>query len=251
VGQARARLTVAPVTVCPTGSSGARRPAPAGGDRRPPGGLRVAAMGRLPSLQRGQPDSSISTDDKPAHKGNPSPWHRTRKAGQMAGTDPSYRSPIGVAPCGPVGGRPIRAMTIIRVVLKRLGPGQSAAWALDRSGTGPRPTRLGSRGNWTVAQSAATPVRSASPPWPPGSSGVRPAKWPSAIAGKGCILDRCAPATHERSYERTPRLVAFPQVNAGVVGLAGLEPAASSLSAIVGSPLCNPAFLQVAADRQG
>jgi hypothetical protein len=35
------------------------------------------------------------------------------------------------------------------------------------------------------------------------------------------------------------------------VGLGGLEPPTSSLSAIEGSPLCNPAFSQVAADRQG
>jgi hypothetical protein len=34
-------------------------------------------------------------------------------------------------------------------------------------------------------------------------------------------------------------------------GLAGLEPAASSLSAITRSPLCNPAFSQVACDRRG
>ena len=36
-----------------------------------------------------------------------------------------------------------------------------------------------------------------------------------------------------------------------VVGLGGLEPPTSSLSAIEGSPLCNPAFSQVAADRRG
>jgi hypothetical protein len=35
------------------------------------------------------------------------------------------------------------------------------------------------------------------------------------------------------------------------VGLAGLEPAASSLSAIGGLPLCDPAFLQVVRDRKG
>jgi hypothetical protein len=35
------------------------------------------------------------------------------------------------------------------------------------------------------------------------------------------------------------------------VGLGGLEPPTSSLSAIEGSPLCNPAFLQVVRDRQG
>jgi hypothetical protein len=35
------------------------------------------------------------------------------------------------------------------------------------------------------------------------------------------------------------------------VGLAGLEPAASSLSAIEGSALCGPVFSQVTAERQG
>jgi hypothetical protein len=36
-----------------------------------------------------------------------------------------------------------------------------------------------------------------------------------------------------------------------MVGLAGLEPAASSLSGIEGSALCGPAFPQVAGDRRG
>jgi hypothetical protein len=36
-----------------------------------------------------------------------------------------------------------------------------------------------------------------------------------------------------------------------MVGLGGLEPPPSSLSAIEGSPLCGPAFSQVTADRQG
>src|SRR4029450_12961901 len=44
---------------------------------------------------------------------------------------------------------------------------------------------------------------------------------------------------------------AFPLVRGHFVGLGGLEPPASSLSAIMGLPLCNPAFLQVARDRQG
>jgi hypothetical protein len=35
------------------------------------------------------------------------------------------------------------------------------------------------------------------------------------------------------------------------VGLGGLEPPASSLSAITRSPLCGPAFSQVACDRRG
>jgi hypothetical protein len=38
---------------------------------------------------------------------------------------------------------------------------------------------------------------------------------------------------------------------AGVVGLPGLEPGTSSLSAITRLPLCNPAFLQVVLDRRG
>jgi hypothetical protein len=44
---------------------------------------------------------------------------------------------------------------------------------------------------------------------------------------------------------------AFPLVGGRMVGLGGLEPPTSSLSAIGGSPLCNPAFLQVVRDRQG
>jgi hypothetical protein len=44
---------------------------------------------------------------------------------------------------------------------------------------------------------------------------------------------------------------ALAQVNLGVVGLAGLEPAASFLSGIEGSALCGPAFPQVAGDRKG
>jgi hypothetical protein len=43
----------------------------------------------------------------------------------------------------------------------------------------------------------------------------------------------------------------LPQVKAGVVGLAGLEPAASSLSGIEGSALCGPAFSQAASERHG
>jgi hypothetical protein len=41
------------------------------------------------------------------------------------------------------------------------------------------------------------------------------------------------------------------QLKAGVVGLAGLEPAASSLSGIEGSALCGPAFSQITAEPQG
>jgi hypothetical protein len=44
---------------------------------------------------------------------------------------------------------------------------------------------------------------------------------------------------------------AFPQLKASVsvVGLAGLEPAASSLSGIEGSALCGAAFPQVTCER--
>jgi hypothetical protein len=88
--------------------------------------------------QRGQPDSSISTEDKAAHKRIPDDGVGLRKPDKRLVPAPHPWSPIGVAPCGPVGSGPIRAMTIISVPLKRLGPlWQSAAWVLDRSGTGP------------------------------------------------------------------------------------------------------------------
>ena len=44
---------------------------------------------------------------------------------------------------------------------------------------------------------------------------------------------------------------AFPQLNSGVVGMAGLEPAASSLSAKRREPMCGTPFLQVTPDRCG
>jgi hypothetical protein len=50
----------------------------------------------------------------------------------------------------------------------------------------------------------------------------------------------------ERGHRR-----AFPQVSTSAVGLAGLEPAASSLSGIEDSALCGAAFSQVTAERQG
>jgi hypothetical protein len=200
--QAGSEVTLSPTTVGSTGSLGARFRAPAGGDRRPPGGSASLPWGRLPSL----PARPARLVDLNRRQGSAQGQSLTMASDQESRTSGWYR---------------------------------------------PRPTRLGSRGNWTVAQGATTPVRSASPPSPPGSSGVRPAKWPSAIAGKGCVPDRCAPATHGRSYERTPRLVAFPQVNAGVVGLAGLEPAALTSSAIKVLPSCNPAFPQDAANRRG
>src|SRR4029453_15645884 len=64
-------------------------------------------------------------------------------------------------------------------------------------------------------------------------------------------LDRCAPQTEQNSYEQTPCLTAFQQVKASLVGLTGLEPAASSLSGIEGPALCGPAFPQVTGDRKG
>src|SRR5215218_4368210 len=51
---------------------------------------------------------------------------------------------------------------------------------------------------------------------------------------------------------RSPRgRAAFRLVRGRIVGLGGLEPPTSFLSAIEGSPLCGPAFPQVALDRQG
>ena len=76
-------------------------------------------------------------------------------------------------------------MTIIRVLLNRLGPlSQSAAWALDRSGTGTadvarQPWELdGGSGRCDSGEIGTTA-------WPPGSSDVRPAKWPYSPSRKG------------------------------------------------------------------
>jgi hypothetical protein len=69
---------------------------------------------------------------------------------------------------------------------------------------------------------------------------------------QGCVLrPLCAPRPAEATLIKETTEERSRRSTSGVVGLAGLEPAASSLSAIEGSPLCNPAFLQVARDRKG
>jgi hypothetical protein len=60
----------------------------------------------------------------------------------------------------------------------------------------------------------------------------------------------CAGDAQQRPGRRRQRTsVAAGQPD--IVGLAGLEPAPSSLSGIEGSALCGPAFPQVAGDRKG
>jgi hypothetical protein len=54
---------------------------------------------------------------------------------------------------------------------------------------------------------------------------------------------------HQLRSREKPGLL--PQVRSSLVGLAGLEPAASSSSGIEGKALCGPAFSQVALDRKG
>jgi hypothetical protein len=61
------------------------------------------------------------------------------------------------------------------------------------------------------------------------------------------ILDRMHSSLSGPKNDRP----AFLLVRGPLVGLGGLEPPPSSLSAITRLPLCNPAFLQVAGDRQG
>jgi hypothetical protein len=68
----------------------------------------------------------------------------------------------------------------------------------------------------------------------------------SGPARRGCCWQRCVLTGCIR--EEGP---VFPQVTGHVVGLGGLEPPPSSLSAIGGLPLCNPAFSQVVRDRRG
>jgi hypothetical protein len=63
--------------------------------------------------------------------------------------------------------------------------------------------------------------------------------------------DRYAPTTQESSRDREDANRVFLQVKSRVVGLAGLEPAASSLSGIEGLSAVRPAFSQVAHERKG
>jgi hypothetical protein len=70
-------------------------------------------------------------------------------------------------------------------------------------------------------------------------------------ATHGCVVRPLCPGDPgKRPRSRSDRR-AFRQVNVGVMGLAGIEPAPSSLSDIEGSALCGAAFPQVTAERQG
>src|SRR5918992_6342423 len=68
---------------------------------------------------------------------------------------------------------------------------------------------------------------------------------------QGCVLRPPCAAHAEAAAIHGDDRRAFPQLNPCMVGLGGVEPPTSSLSAIEGSPLCNPAFLQVVRDRRG
>jgi hypothetical protein len=70
-------------------------------------------------------------------------------------------------------------------------------------------------------------------------------------AVQGCVLGPLCAGPHGSNRHRRDHRRAFLQVRPSVVGLAGLEPAPSSLSAITRSPLCRPAFSQVVRDRRG
>ena len=120
---------------------------------------------------------------------------------------------------------------------------------------------------------AATPSASEGP----AAQGLDTSTSPS-----NALYDRCAPETDvrdvspiasKRAGQRAMRLLEGPTPVAGlaikrsrlsprggatfllvrgrIVGLGGVEPPTLSLSAIGGSPLCNPAFSQVATNRQG
>jgi hypothetical protein len=78
-----------------------------------------------------------------------------------------------------------------------------------------------------------------------------PSSWVSVSTRSNAFYYRCAlgdaqaPAT-ESGHRRT-----FPQVKGGMVGLPGLEPGTSSLSAKCREPLCYTPFSQVALHRDG
>jgi hypothetical protein len=138
-GQA-ARLRLSSTTVCSTCSSGARRPAPAGGDRRP--------TWEAPRRCHGGRLLPLPARPAPTRRSQQTTSQRTRASLMMASdwesrTSSWYRSlthgcQFGVAPRGPVGGGPIRAMTLISVLPGRLLR-VARAWIpalIDRQGDG-------------------------------------------------------------------------------------------------------------------
>jgi hypothetical protein len=68
---------------------------------------------------------------------------------------------------------------------------------------------------------------------------------------RDAFSDRYAPTTQESSRDREDANRVFLQVKSRVVGLAGLEPAASSVSGIEGLSAVRPAVPQVAHERKG
>ena len=68
---------------------------------------------------------------------------------------------------------------------------------------------------------------------------------------QGCVLRPLCAGDPPEQLRVKGRLWRVCPGQGGAVGLAGLEPAASSLSGIEGSALCGAAFPQVARDRQG
>jgi hypothetical protein len=74
---------------------------------------------------------------------------------------------------------------------------------------------------------------------------------PAAAAGSKAFSCRCARSSSDVRAESSATTQAIPLVKQHIVGTAGFEPAASSVSGRIRSPLCQPASSQVAADRGG
>ena len=111
----------------------------------------------------------------------------------------------------------------------------------------------------------ASPAQAPSAPLPPSPSASRQPLMTCRLFPRPTVLPRpskaqqqCCNAFIDRCAGRSPSAVAiekltrrvFAQVKPGFVGLAGLEPAASSLSGLGGNALCGPAFPQVVSHRR-
>jgi hypothetical protein len=133
----------------------------------------------------------------------------------------------------------------------------SQGWVVVHDGDGGHARSVGTRG-WLLSQTAVEAEISAFPVGESPMAHRHPASNPSRTNQAGLsmtpqevmLVMRCH-AIHgrrvrsERNYEWRSRWLSL------VVGLGGLEPPASSLSAITRSPLCRSAFSQVVRDRRG
>jgi hypothetical protein len=177
--------------------------------------------------------------------------HVSRILAQAGGRRVAARRPRSLTASGSTNNDPI----LICGLFLLAGPATSPLGEPFRASRGPRPlagqpgrVAISRRSNALSDRCATKHGRPRSPPVPANVLVRQPERGPQRGAGPTDFVadQRCIRAGRSLRRER-----AFLLVRGRMVGLGGVEPPTSSLSAIEGSPLCNPAFLQVVRDRRG